>query len=310
MTLNAGRPLQFSRPTGNSNFDALRAVQHEMDEILGLGSYLNIGGTDLRPQDLFTWSAAGVRNRTTSGSRYFSINGGRNAIVGLNQQSGYDYGDWFSAPCPQASPLVQNALSCPGQYSDISATSPEGINLDVIGYDLVTPATGPSPAQLQNISTRLNVLNNDNALIGGFIVTGSAPKKVLLRAIGPSLGVAGALRNPTLELHFPNVRIVSNDNWKINDQTGQSQEAAIRATTIPPPNDFESATLQTLAPGAYTAIVRGNSGGTLGLIDAYDLDQAAPSKLANISTRGFVQTGNNVMIGGFIVGPATPPGRT
>jgi len=169
-------------------------------------------------------------------------------------------------------------------------------------YDTATPSS-----QLLNISTRLNVLTGDNALIGGFIITGSAPKKVMLRAIGPSLSFAGALVDPTLELHFPDGRVVTNDNWKINDTTGQSQEEEIRATTIPPSSDFESAMVQTLAPGAYTAIVRGKNGGTgIALVEAYDLDQAAPSKLANISTRGFVDTGNNVMIGGFILGGSTP----
>ena len=163
-----------------------------------------------------------------------------------------------------------------------------------------------SHAQLQNISTRLNVLGGDQVLIGGFI-TGNAPKKVMVRAIGPSLmafGVPGALADPTLELHFPDGSVVTNDNWKVDDKTGQSQEAAIRATTIPPSNDLESAIVQTLAPGAYTAIVRGNHGGTgIGLIEVYDLEQSAPSELANVSTRGFVDTGDNVMIGGFILGP-------
>jgi len=113
------------------------------------------------------------------------------------------------------------------------------------------------------------VLGGDQVLIGGFI-TGNAPKKVMVRAIGPSLtafGVPGALADPTLELHFPDGSVVTNDNWKVDDKTGQSQEAAIRATTIPPSNDLESAIVQTLAPGAYTAVVRGNNGGTgIGLI--------------------------------------------
>ena len=102
--------------------------------------------------------------------------------------------------------------------------------------------------------------------------------------------------------HFSHV-VATNDNWKINDQTGQSQEAEIRATTIPPTNDLESAILATLSPGAYTAILAGKNGGTgVGLVEVYDLAQGANSKLANISTRGFVDTGNNVMIGGLIVG--------
>lgn len=300
VTLNAGRPFQFSRPTAGGYYDALRTTEHEMDEVLGLGSHLNGTGNDLRPQDLFSWSAPGMRNYTTSGTRYFSINGGKTALVTFNQQSRYDFGDWFSSACPQQSPLVQNAFGCPGQSSDVSANSPEGINLDVIGYDLGTAV----PAQLLNVSTRLDVLRNDSVLIGGFIVSGSRAKKVMIRALGPSLAVPGALADPTLELHFPNGAVVSNDNWKVNQQTGQSQETVIRATTIPPPQDSESALVQTVAPGAYTAIVKGKSGGTgIGLVEAYDLEQGTPARLANISTRGFVSTDSNVMIGGFILGP-------
>jgi hypothetical protein len=117
------------------------------------------------------------------------------------------------------------------------------------------------------------------------------------------------LSNPTLELHQGSTTLATNDNWKINDQTGQSQEAEIRATTIPPTNDLESALVATLNPGAYTAILAGKNGGTgVGLVEVYDLAQGANSKLANISTRGFVDTGNNVMIGGLIVGGGTGGG--
>ncbi len=166
-----------------------------------------------------------------------------------------------------------------------------------------TATPTPTPSTLLNISTRMRVLTGDQVLIGGFIITGTDPKTVIIRGIGPSLsGVGVALSDPTLELHQGST-VTTNDNWKINDQTGQSQEAAIRATTIPPPNDLESAVIATLAPGNYTAILAGKNGGTgVGLVEVYDLAQAANSKLANISTRGFVDTGNNVMIGGLIVG--------
>lgn len=173
--------------------------------------------------------------------------------------------------------------------------------------ELYDPASPDVPAQLQNIATRLNVLDNDNVLIGGFIITGNAAKTVMLRAIGPSLtqfGISGALQNPTLELHYPDGSILRNDDWKINQQTGQSQESEIRNTTIPPTENAESALVQSLAPGAYTAIVRGKDAGIgVGLVEAYDLDQSNPTRLANISTRGFVDKGTNVMIGGFIAGP-------
>src|SRR6266436_1976517 len=105
--------------------------------------------TDLRPQDLFSWSSPGVRNLITDGSRYFSIDSGNTNIVGFNQNSPGDFGDWVSEACPQFHPYVQNAFACRDQYSDVSATSHEGINLDVIGYDLATAATPtPTPAPI------------------------------------------------------------------------------------------------------------------------------------------------------------------
>ncbi|PYJ07204.1 MAG: hypothetical protein DMF06_16355 [Verrucomicrobia bacterium] len=157
---------------------------------------------------------------------------------------------------------------------------------------------GTIPVSLGNISTRLRVETGENALIGGFIVTGGGPKRVLLRGIGPSLSAAGHLDNPTLELYSPSgMAIGSNDNWM-----DAPNRQAIVDTGISPANDLESAMLMDLAPGSYTAILRGagNTAG-IGLVEAYDLDRTAASKLANISTRGLVGTGDNVLIGGFIV---------
>src|SRR5262245_16834947 len=91
-----------------------RLTEHEVDEVLGFGSSINLHD-ELRPQDLFSWSAAGVRNLTPSGSRYFSIDGGNTNIVGFNQEPDGDFGDWLSGPCPQGTPYVQNAFSCDSQ---------------------------------------------------------------------------------------------------------------------------------------------------------------------------------------------------
>jgi hypothetical protein len=123
---------------------------------------------------------------------------------------------------------------------------------------------------------------------------------VLLRGIGPSLTLPNPLADPVMELHGSSpFATITNDNWR------DTQETAIIATGIPPSNNLESAILVTLDPGAYTAILRGNGSGVGGgLVEVYDLDQAAASKLANISTRAFVNTGNNIMIAGFIVGYA------
>jgi WD40 repeat protein len=160
------------------------------------------------------------------------------------------------------------------------------------------------PTEFGNISTRLSVGTGDNALIGGFIITGTQPKKIILRAMGPSLPLAGALADPVLELRNSDGAVLAtNDNWRSN------QEAEIIATTIPPSNDLESAIVTTLAASnsSYTAIVRGVNDGTgIGVVEAYDLNQAVDSKLGNISTRGLIQTDDNVMIGGLIVRGQAP----
>jgi hypothetical protein len=156
---------------------------------------------------------------------------------------------------------------------------------------------GTIPVTLANISTRLFVQTGDNVLIAGFIITGTQNKKVILRAIGPSLNLPGELANPTLDLYQGNTLLESNDNW-----VDSPNKQAIIDSTIPPNDPLESAIVRSLAPGAYTAIVRGAGGGTgIGVVEAYDLDRTVDSKLANISTRGAVQTGDNVLFAGFIV---------
>ena len=157
--------------------------------------------------------------------------------------------------------------------------------------------------RLANISTRLQVGTGDNALIGGFIITGTQLKRVIIRAIGPSLPFAGKLADPILELHDGSGALLeTNDNWmdSVNKQ-------AIIDSTIPPSDPKESAIIRSLSPGNYTAIVRGANNLTgIGVVEAYDLDNPADSRLANISTRGLVQTGDNVLIAGtIVVGPTS-----
>ena len=169
---------------------------------------------------------------------------------------------------------------------------------------------GTSTAKLLNVSARLQVGVNDDVAISGFIIGGTASKEVLLRAIGPSLaqeGVTGALADPYLELHDSSGAIIGlNDNWEttvIDGLITTDQATTIRATTIAPTDPAESAILADLTPGAYTAVVRGVNGGTgVGLAEVYDLNQESPAVVENLSTRGFVQTGTNVLIGGLIIG--------
>jgi hypothetical protein len=166
------------------------------------------------------------------------------------------------------------------------------LNLFVAGIK----AQGPPAIRLANISTRLAVGTGNNVLIAGFTITGSQPKKVLLRALGPTIPVIANLADPVLELHDSNTTLLVTDNWQ------DTQQGELKATTIPPRNDYESAIVKTLNPGAYTAILAGRGGTTgVGLVEVYDLDSSVDSKLANIATRGFVGKDDSVLIAGTIV---------
>jgi cyclophilin family peptidyl-prolyl cis-trans isomerase len=163
----------------------------------------------------------------------------------------------------------------------------------------VTVMTGP--ARLANLSTRAQVGTGGDVLIGGFVVSGTSSKRILARGIGPSLvqfGVTNALMDPTLELHAQNGALLfSNDNW-----TTAPNKQDISDTGRAPGSSQEPAILTTLAPGKYTAIVRGSANTTgVALVEVYDQDSGPGSLLANLSTRGEVGTGANVMIGGVIV---------
>ncbi len=171
----------------------------------------------------------------------------------------------------------------------------------------VIEGSNPPTTESQNISTRLDVGTGTSVGIGGFIVTGLDAKEVLVRGLGPSLsafGVPGVLANPVLELHLLDGTTVQNDNWR------DSQADQITATGLAPTDDAEAAIIMTLEPGPYTAVLSGNNGTGVGLIEVYALNPASDSHLANVSTRGFVGTGDDVLIGGIIVGPEGAPAAT
>jgi hypothetical protein len=174
-----------------------------------------------------------------------------------------------------------------------------GIGMELHTGGKLCGQSTPTPVTLLgNVATRLRVETGDNVLIGGFIVIGTEPKKIIVRAIGPSTGLTGTLVDPILELRDSSGALIgSNDNWRT------TQEQEIIATGLSPIDDSESALVQTLpANAAYTAIVRGAGNGTgIGLVEIYDLDPIVDSKLGNISTRGLVQTGDNAMIAGTII---------
>jgi subtilisin-like proprotein convertase family protein len=232
-------------------------------------------------------------------------------VSGTFQPTNISGGDAFPAPAP--APLGTSALSV------FNGTNPNGAwtlyVVDDLGGDSGTMSRWDvnfilEPTLLANISTRLKVETGDNALIGGFIVTGTQPKKVILRAIGPSLNLVGQLEDPTLELRDGQGGLIwFNDDWHTGSQGFPNQEAEIIASTIPPSSAFEPAIVATLPANNanYTAIVRGFNNQTgIALVEAYDLDHTVDSKLANISTRGLVQTGDNVLIAGTIVLGFTP----
>ena len=175
-----------------------------------------------------------------------------------------------------------------------------------LGTATTVTATFENPPRLANIATRMAVLTGDNVMIGGFIIGGTSPKTVVVRARGPSLAAAGvpnALANPVLNLYSGQTVIASND-----DYAAAANASQLQASGFAPSDPRESAILTTLNPGAYTAIVSGAGGTTgVGIIEVFELD-AITVPLINIATRGQVQTGDNVMIGGFIIqgnGPQT-----
>ena len=187
----------------------------------------------------------------------------------------------------------------PANQKSVSVVNAQNVKADYIVTGSATPTPTPtSPVTLANISTRAVVGTNENVLIGGFIVTGTQAKKLIIRGIGPSLPLPGRMLDPTLELHDSTGAVIaSNDNW---GASANRQE--IVNSGVAPTNASEAAILTSLAPGSYTAILSGATQTTgTAVVEVYDLDSAADSKLANISTRAYVQTGDNILIGGLIV---------
>jgi hypothetical protein len=196
---------------------------------------------------------------------------------------------------PTASPTVT-----PSATPTVSPTATATVTPTIT--PTITPTATPA-AQALNLSTRMLVQTGNNVGIGGFIITGTGSKHVLLRGIGPSLagsGVPDPLADPVLELHGPPGFVtIINDNWR---DSNCMFDICIGCGPAPT-NDLESTICATLDPGAYTAIIRGkNDTSGVGLVEVYDLNQAAASKLANLSTRAFVSTGGDIVIAGFILG--------
>lgn len=257
-------------------------------------------------------SATGVNGNqfdnsaANAGAAYlFSRSGGIWLTKAYLKASNTNANDFFASSDSLA---ISNDTVVIGASSEASAAT--GVNGDQTDNSKVGAGAAyifaglPVNGKLQNISTRAQVLTGDQVEIGGFIISGSDPKKVLVRALGPTLAqppfnIPGTLADPLLELHAGDSSLLAtNHNWK------DTQQAEIAATGFAPPNDLESAIVTTLSPGNYTAIVKGENNGTgVGLVEVYDVDSGSSSVLSNISTRGVVGTGGNVMIAGLVVGP-------
>ena len=192
-------------------------------------------------------------------------------------------------------------VNTPGTYTFLLSAD-DGVH--AVAYDAVVVRVTGHDA-LGNMSTRVQVGTGNNVAISGLIILGNTAKQVVVRGLGPSLaaaGVQGSLSDPVLDLYdSAGNLLVNNNNWR------ESQEQALLNANLAPTNDLESAILSNLAPGAYTAVLRGQGNATgIGLVEVYDLEESPTSKLGNLSTRGSVGAGQNVMIGGAIViGPDT-----
>jgi len=215
-----------------------------------------------------------------------------------------------SNAAPESEPSYLSAPTCEVNTPATAASLgvPEMHLVFRVSGSCVEPTPVPGVPALRNISTRLRVGTGDRAMTAGFIVQGGVTKRVLVRAIGPSLsdiGVLNALSNPVLELHDVSTLIGRNDDWQTTQVGGvisADQAGEIAGSGFAPSNGLESALIAAVAPGSYTAIVQGVAGGTgVGVIEAYDMDGPNGSVLSNISTRGYVESGSNVMIGGFII---------
>ena len=247
----------------------------------------------------FSYKIEAPANTTASDTTTFSIAGTLPAGLTFNGSTGIISGTL---------PTVKSAHEGEGDVKALSGGTLLAI-IQMFATNSHGRTTSPLallqlPPMAVNISTRLPVGTGENVLIAGFIVTGNAPKIVIIRGIGPSLngsGLQGVLQDPQLELrNGAGALLIANDNWR------SDQAAEINETTIPPTNDLESAIVALLDPGSYTAILRGTDNSTgIAVVEGYDLgtasmDVGSGAQLANISTRGFVNTSDNVMIGGII----------
>ncbi len=276
--------------------------------------YFNLATAELYDSQSETWTPAGSLGTARALHTATLLSTGKVLVAGGVDQPGrslasaelYDpsSGNWGATGSLITARLFHTAtllsddtvLVAGGLYYNGGDSNTQLYSAELYGKRMPTPL---------NISTRTNVRTGDKVLIGGFTITGTEQKTVIVRGIGPSLSMTGVLADPVIEVHGPSGELLAtNDNWR---EAATSQQ--INDSGLAPSNELESALWGVINPGTYTVILSGKDGGTgVGSVEVYDLDEAADSRLANISTRGFVDTGDNVMIGGLIVGGGSAPG--
>jgi hypothetical protein len=279
---------------------ALTAISYNLDATIE-GGEPNRPFANVRNTVWFKWTAPATANvtidttGTTVSGHFFAVYAGDSiqtlATVAENSSS-------------NTNATTDTFPVAAGTTYTISAGSTQQYS----GTLVLTLTSAPAyTGSLLNLSTRMAVGTGNDVLIGGFILR-NGPKKVVIRAIGPSLaqsGISNTLSDPFLELHdAAGTLITQNNNW----QDDPDQAGAIQASGLAPRDPRESAVIVTLPASSYTAIIRGVNNTTgVALVEVYDTEgTAAPAKAVNVSTRGFVSTGNSVMIAGFIVGGSSP----
>ncbi|MBA2434153.1 MAG: delta-60 repeat domain-containing protein [Verrucomicrobiota bacterium] len=300
--LESDGALDESFDFSNGHFNSLVALQPDGKVLItnfGLFTFLTRVNPDGSVDQGFDSMFAAVHAAVERDGVYL----GTNTVARLHSDGSVDsrFAPVFAADAAISQLLLQvdGQIIAAGNFSQVNGVAVNGI----------VRLNGVAPEKVANISTRASVGTGDAVEIGGFIVTGAAEKSVIIRAIGPSLQVDGAplpgvISNPRLELRdSAGQLIVENDNWR------DSQETEIIASGLAPSNEQESAIAVTLAPGAYTAVVQGSGGETgIALVEVYDALPASDSRLQNISTRGSVQIGDDVLIAGLILsGPESAP---
>ncbi len=305
-------------PTGSlaAARDGHTATLLQDGKVLAAGGFGSNGAGALSSAELYdsaseTWLSTGNLSTGRSGQTAMLLRGGEVLIAGgFDRNSGVYASTGAERYDPSSGTWMATGNLVSGRSNHTMTLLSDGAVLVAGGYGGNNTLASaelyrkPLPALL-NISTRTHVQADDKVLIAGFIITGTQRKTVIVRGIGPSMPVPGALSDPVIEVHGPSGELLAtNDNWK--DAATRQQ---ISDSGLAPTNDLESALWGTIDPGAYTVILTGHNGGTgVGSVEVYDLDQTVDSELANLSTRGFVDTGDNVMIGGLIVGGGSATG--